>query len=110
MELLGIGAELAAVDGEEGVATGGGADGAVELRGAEPVEEAAVHGAVAEHADGAGIGVGQDGFGAVLLCDGGEPLGDGVERLIPGDALKAFRLAAMRAAGLWRCPARRRMG
>ena len=96
MELLGIGAELAAVDGEEGVAAGGGADGAVELRGAEPVEEAAVHGAVAEHAHGAGIGVRQDGFGAVLLCDGGEPLCDGVERLVPGDALKAFGLATTR--------------
>ena len=74
MKLLGVGAELAAVDGEDGVAAGGGADGAVELGGAEPMEEAAVHGAVAEHADGAGVAVGQDGFGAVLLGDGREPM------------------------------------
>ena len=94
MKLLGIGAELAAVDREDGVAAGGGADGAIELRGAEPVEEAAIHGAVAEHADGAGVGVGQDGFGAVLFGDRGETLGDGVEGFVPGDALEALGFAS----------------
>ena len=59
-EGFGVGAELAAVNGDEGLAAGFGANGAIELRGAETVEEAAIHGAVAELADGAGIGVGQD--------------------------------------------------
>ncbi len=100
MKLLGIRAELAAVDGEDGVAARGGADGAIELGGAEPMEEAAVHGAVAENADGAGVGVGQDGFGAMLVGDDGEPIGDCIQRLIPGDALEALGLAPGRQRAL----------
>ena len=42
-EILRGGAELDAVDLEEGFAAGGGADGAVELGGAEAVKKSAVH-------------------------------------------------------------------
>jgi len=38
-----VGAELAAVDGDQGLAAGLRADGAVELRCAEAMEEAAIH-------------------------------------------------------------------
>ena len=102
MKLLSIRAELAAVDREDGVAAGGGADGAIELGGAQPMEESAVHGAVAEHADGAGVGIGQDGFGAVLFRYRGKPLRDGVQRLIPGRCARSFPLHARRAGGPWR--------
>ena len=63
---LGVGAELAAVYGQERVTSGSGADGAVELRGSEAMEEAAIHRAVSQDADGAGVGIGQDRFGSVL--------------------------------------------
>ena len=83
----------------QGLAAGLRADGAVELRGAEAVEEAAIHGAVAELADGAGVGVGQDRFGAVLAGDDGEAGRDGVEGFVPGDALEGFGFAAVGERG-----------
>ena len=89
-ESFGVGTELAAINGDEGLAAGLRADGAVELRGAETVEEAAIHGTVAELAYGAGIGIRQDRFGAVLAGDGGEAGRDGVEGFVPGDALERF--------------------
>ena len=87
---FGIGAEFAAVDGDDGLAAGFRADGAVELGCAEAVEEAAIHGAVAEDPDGACIGIGQDGFGSVVAGDGGQAGGHGVEGFVPGDALEGF--------------------
>ena len=98
-EGFGVGAELAAVNGDEGLAAGFGANGAIELRGAETVEEAAIHGAVAELADGAGIGVGQDRFRSVLAGDCGQARGDGIESFVPGDALEGFCFAAVRQHG-----------
>jgi antitoxin (DNA-binding transcriptional repressor) of toxin-antitoxin stability system len=95
-----VGAEFAAVDGDKSLATGFRTDGAVELRRAETVEEAAIHGAVVEDADGAGVGVGQDGFGAVVAGDGRKAGGDGVEGFIPGDALEGFGFAAVGQRGL----------
>ena len=75
-EVLRRRAELDAVDAQEGFAAGAGADGAVELRGTEAMEEAAVHRAEAELADGAGVAVGEDAFGAVFCGDAGEVCGD----------------------------------
>ncbi len=95
-EGFGVGAELAAVYGQERVASGGGADGAIELRGSEAMEEAAIHGAVSQDADGAGVGIGQDRFGSVLVADLLEARGDDVERFVPGDALECLMLAALR--------------
>ena len=100
MELLRIRAQLAPVDREQRVAARGGADGAVQLRGAQPVEEAAIHGAVVEHAHGAGIGVGQDGLRPVLLRDFCETAGDQVQGLVPGDGLEVLRLTAGRQRSL----------
>jgi hypothetical protein len=94
-EGFGIGAEFAAVDRDERLASGFRADGAVELRGAKAMEEASIHRAVIQDADGAGVGVGQDRFGSVLAGDGGEAGRDGREGFIPGDALEGFRFASM---------------
>ena len=63
------------------------------------MEEAAIHGAVAELADGAGIGVGQDRFRSVLAGDCGQARGDGIESFVPGDALEGFCFAAVRQCG-----------
>ena len=65
-EVFGGDSELFSVDEVPGLAAGLRTDGAVEAAGAEAVEEAAVHGAEAEHADGACVAVGQDGLGTVL--------------------------------------------
>ena len=75
-EVLGRSAEASAVNALERGAAGGRADGAVELRGAEPVKEAAVHGAEAELTDGAGVAVGEDALGAELGGDLLEARGD----------------------------------
>ena len=102
-------AELFAVDQVPGDAAGFRADGAVQLAGAQAMKEAAVHGAVAEDADGAGVAVGQDGLGAVAVADLLEARGDGVEGFVPGDALKGFVLAA-RGRGPFCAPGLRRRG
>ena len=97
-EIFGGRAQLFAVDEVPGHAAGFRADGAIELAGAEAVKEAAVHGAEAEHADGARVAVGQDRLGADGVADVLETGGDGVEGFVPGDALEGFVLAA---AGEW---------
>ena len=69
-------------------ALGGRTDGAVEARGAERVEEG-VAGAVANRAHRAGVGVGQDGLGAVFLDDAVPAPSDLFDGLIPADGAKA---------------------
>ena len=64
------------------------ADGAVEARGAERVEEG-VAGAVANRAHRAGVGVRQDGLGAVFLGDAVPAPSDLFDGLIPADGAKA---------------------
>ena len=91
-EILGGRAVFLAVYQVPGLTSGLGADGAVEAAGAQAVKETAVHGAEAEHADGAGVG--QDGLGAVQIADLLEARGNGVEGFIPGDALEGLVLAA----------------
>ena len=70
------------------------ADGAVKARGAELVEEG-VAGAVADCAHRAGVGVGQDGFGAVVTDDGLPAPRNLFDGFIPADGDKApFTLLA----------------
>ena len=70
------------------------ADGAVETRGAERVEER-MTGAVTDRAHRAGIGVGQDGLGAEVIDDGLPVLGDLSDGCIPADGLEtSFPLLA----------------
>ena len=85
-ELLGLGAELDAENGFEALFAGGGTDGALELGGAETMEEAAVHGSAIERAERAAVGVGQNGFGADVVGDAAEAVSDFVEGFVPGDA------------------------
>src|SRR6185312_5044669 len=54
-------AQFLSVDQAPGSASGFGANGPVEPAGAKAMEEAPVHGAVAKHADGAGVAVRQNG-------------------------------------------------
>ncbi len=75
---------------------GGGADGAVEARGTEAVEEAPVHRAEAELAGIAGVAIGQDALGAVRVGQLAQTIGDLVQCLIPGDAFET-RLRALGA-------------
>ena len=88
-ELLGLGAIAEAERGVLRGPAGAGANGAVEARRAQAMEEAAVHAGAVEQAHGAGVAVGQNRLGAVLLRDGGQAARDGVERFIPGDAREA---------------------
>src|SRR5205085_5970111 len=68
-ELLRLGAQLLSQNGNEGVAAGGGADGAVQLRGAQAMKEAPVHGSVIQLAQRAAVGVGKDRLGAEVIRD-----------------------------------------
>ena len=88
-ELLGLGAVAEAQRLGEAGAAGRGADGAVQARRAQAVKETAIHAGVVEQPHGPGVAIGQDGFGAELGGDGLEARGDGVQRIIPGDALEA---------------------
>lgn len=70
------------------------ADGAVKTRGTECVEES-MAGAVANRAHRAGIGIGQDGLGAVVMDDGLPAPGNLGDGFIPTDGGKAsFALSA----------------
>ena len=89
-EVFGGHAVLLAIDVVPRDSAGFRTDGAIELAGAEAMEEAAIHGAIAKHADGACIAVGQDRFGAVGVGDVLETRGNGVESFIPGDALESL--------------------
>src|SRR5581483_9897870 len=65
------------------------------------MKEAAIHRAVTEHADGAGIAVRQDRLGAILVADLLQARSDCVESLVPRDTFKALVLAAA-----WQWPLR----
>ncbi len=67
---------------------GRGADRAVEERCAQAMEEAPVQALALHQAHGAGIAVGQDGA-RIIGGNVAEPGGNGVERLVPRDALEA---------------------
>ena len=83
-EMLHPHAELAAIGLGQRLSPGRGADGAVQQRGAEAVKEARRHALALHQAHGAGVAVGQDGL-RVARRDRAQALGNGVERLVPGD-------------------------
>ena len=85
-ELFRLGAEAVTEGGHQGRAAGGGTNSAIKTRGAEAVEEAAVHAGVIQQAHGAGVAVGQHGFRTEFAHGGRKAGGDGVYRLIPTDA------------------------
>ena len=59
------------------------------------MEEAAIHPAAVQQPHGARIAIRQDRFGPVLRRDRFQPLRDGVQRFVPGDAFEAaFALRA----------------
>ena len=93
-EVFRVCAQLFPIDRYQGIAACSGADGAIELRGAEPMKEAAIHGAIAEHTHGPRVGIGQDGLRTVLLGDQPQPFRDQVQCLVPADAFEGISLAA----------------
>src|SRR6185312_10225013 len=64
-----IGADLAAENRYQRLPSGGRADGAIQLRGAQAVEEAPVHRTVAEYGGCSRIGIRQDGLRPKLGSD-----------------------------------------
>src|SRR3984885_7581406 len=66
----------------------GGADGALEQAGAEPVKEPLRHGLALHETHGAGIAIRQDAFG-IVGGDVPEALGDARNRLFPRNSLEA---------------------
>ncbi len=88
-ELLGLGTVFEAGRIGEAGAARGRADGAVEPRSAEAMEEAPVHAGALQVTHRAAVAVGQDGFGAEFGGDGLQARGDFVESFVPRDARKA---------------------
>src|SRR5256885_232654 len=86
-EMLHAHAQLAAIGQVQGLAPGAGADGAVQQRGAELVEEAPVHALALHQAHGACVAVGQDGFG-IARRQGLQARGDVGQRLVPAHGLE----------------------
>ena len=93
-EVLGGCAQLLAVDQVPGHAACLGTDGPIQLACAQAMKEAPVHGAEAQHADGARVAVGQDRLGAVAVGSYLKFCGNRIQRLVPAGALKGFVLAA----------------
>ena len=86
-EELHLHAELAAQGLHQCFTARRSADGALQVRGAEPVEEARGHALALHLAHGAGIAVGQDGL-RVARRDGVQPAGDVIQRLVPADGFE----------------------
>jgi hypothetical protein len=87
-ELLWFGAQLHPEYGLQTHFPGDGADGAIQLRSAQAVEEATIHGAAVQHRQRAPAGVGKNGFAAEFAADFPEAICDLLERLVPGNALE----------------------
>ena len=81
----GVHADLGAIGRGHGSAAGHGADGAVEQRGAELVEEARRHRLALQQAHGAGIAVGQDGL-RVARGNRLQACGNVAQRFVPRHA------------------------
>ena len=95
--LLDMHAELAAIGGCQRVATGAGADRAVEQRGTETVKEPRRHALALHQTHRAGIAVGQQGL-RVAAGDPAQAHSDVVQRVIPTHRLEAagtFRTDAL---------------
>src|ERR1035438_7933465 len=102
-KLFGLGAHLDAENRLESNLARVGTDRSFELRSAEAVKESAVHRSAVERAERASVGVGEDGFGAVLGDDLAEAGGDFVEGFIPTDALERHAGEGARATRtFWR--------
>src|SRR5271154_100716 len=85
-ELFGLGSILQAERGYQGGAAGGGADGPVQPRRAQAMEETAVHAGAVQHPHGTGVAVRENRFGTEFAGNSREPFGDRVESFVPGDA------------------------
>ena len=64
------------------------------------MKEAAIHPAAVQESHGARVAVGQNRFGVVLVRYFPQPLGDGIQRLVPGNPLE-FALALGAGAFHW---------
>jgi hypothetical protein len=91
-------AELHPIDRFKGNAAGLGADGAVELRRPQPMEEAAIDGGKAQLAQCPSVGIRQNALRAKLGRGALEFFGNQAERFVPRDALEGVGLAALFAA------------
>src|SRR5208337_742852 len=90
-KLFRLGTKLDANHRFQAFFTGAGADAALQLRSAQPVEEAPVHGTAVERGNRAPVRIGQDGFKPVFSDNPTEAMCNFVKRLIPGDPLKRAR-------------------
>ena len=98
-KLFGLGSELDADHRLQAFFAGSGADAALQLRGAQAMEETAIHASAVERAERASVRVGQDGFGAVFGNDPAQAMGNFVESLVPGDALESVTRRGCGVAG-----------
>ena len=85
-ELLGFGADLAAKHRDKSGLAGGRADGAVELRCAQTMEETAIHRGIVQRSQGAAVREGKNCLRSEFAGNLAEAGDDLVESLIPGDA------------------------
>ncbi len=98
-ELLGLGAHLDSVHRLDPEPARGRTDVALQLRGAQPVKETAVHGAVIQRAERAAIRIRKDRFAAELSRDLTKTIRDLIEGFVPCDPLKVGEIATTAAFG-----------
>src|ERR1700675_3410191 len=82
-KLFRLGTELDANHRFQAFFASGGADAALQLRGAQAMEETPIHGGAVERAECTSVRVGEDGFGAVFVSDPAQALRNFVESLVP---------------------------
>src|SRR5271166_1628371 len=101
-ELLGLGAKLHAENGFQRGLARCRADGALELRRAQAMEETVVRSRAVQRAESSAEGVRQNRLTAEFGADGPESRSDRVQSLIPGNALPGYCGAGTHARGPFR--------
>ena len=91
-KILRLRAALLPVDPQQRLAARGRADGPVQLRRAQPMEEAPIHRAVAQLPDGTRVAVRQHTLRTPLGGDGPQPRGDLGQSFVPRNALEGGEL------------------
>src|SRR5262249_13799810 len=94
-----VGPHFAAEHADQSVAAGRGADGAVELRSAQPVEETGVYPLTIQVAERPAIRVGEDRLRSEVLGRLLQAAGDLAQRDLPGDAIKVAEIATAPTLG-----------
>src|ERR1041385_2939676 len=90
-KLLRLGPNIASCNRRHASAAGRSADGAIQLRSAQPMEEPVCHARITQHAHVSRVGIRKDRLRTELVGNFLEACADFLQRLVPGDSREVAR-------------------